>query len=54
MSRIDIGEIQTFAYQLYTANEAGRKNMQDIKNAAKNYTEDGSKQHILQESLLIA
>ncbi|EOV6587405.1 LXG domain-containing protein [Listeria monocytogenes] len=42
MSRIDIGEIQTFAYQLHTANEAGRKNIQDIKTAVKNYTEDGS------------
>lgn len=42
MSRIDIGEIQTFAYQLHTANEAGRKNIQDIKTAVKNYTEDSS------------
>ncbi|MBC2130742.1 T7SS effector LXG polymorphic toxin [Listeria innocua] len=42
MSRIDIGEIQTFAYQLHTANEAGRKSIKDIKNAVKNYTEDGS------------
>ncbi|HAB8811023.1 TPA_asm: transposase [Listeria monocytogenes] len=42
MSRIDIGEIQTFAYQLHTANEAGRKSIQDIKTAVKNYTEDGS------------
>ncbi|MBC1571797.1 transposase [Listeria sp. FSL L7-1426] len=42
MSRIDIGEIQTFAHQLHTANEAGRKNIQDIKAAVKNYTEDGS------------
>ncbi|MBC2192889.1 hypothetical protein HCB44_11460 [Listeria sp. FSL L7-0229] len=42
MSRIDIGEIQTFAHQLHTANEAGRKNIQDIKTAVKNYTEDGS------------
>ncbi|EOY2821919.1 T7SS effector LXG polymorphic toxin [Listeria monocytogenes] len=42
MSRIDIGEIQTFAYQLHTANEAGRKSIQDIKAAVKNYTEDGS------------
>ncbi|HAO5758496.1 TPA: transposase [Listeria monocytogenes] len=42
MSRIDIGEIQAFAYQLHTANETGRKNIQDIKNAVKNYTEDGS------------
>lgn len=42
MSRIDIGEIQAFAYQLHTANEAGRKSIKDIKNAMKNYTEDGS------------
>ncbi|MCD2232987.1 T7SS effector LXG polymorphic toxin [Listeria monocytogenes] len=42
MSRIDIGEIQTFAYQLHTANEAARKSIKDIKNAVKNYTEDGS------------
>lgn len=42
MSRIDIGEIQTFVYQLHTANEAGRKSIKDIKNAVKNYTEDGS------------
>ncbi|HGX1685452.1 TPA: LXG domain-containing protein [Listeria innocua] len=42
MSRIDIGEIQTFAYQLHTANEAGRKSIKDIKKAVKNYTEDGS------------
>ncbi|PXC18146.1 hypothetical protein C9753_09765 [Listeria monocytogenes] len=42
VSRIDIGEIQTFAHQLHTANEAGRKNIQDIKTAVKDYTEDGS------------
>ncbi|MBF2536961.1 EndoU domain-containing protein [Listeria marthii] len=42
MSRIDIGEIQTFAHQLHTANETGRKSIKDIKNAVKNYTEDGS------------
>ncbi|EPB3292125.1 T7SS effector LXG polymorphic toxin [Listeria monocytogenes] len=42
MSRIDIGEIQTFAYQLHTANEARRKSIKDIKNAVKNYIEDGS------------
>ncbi|MDT0017405.1 T7SS effector LXG polymorphic toxin [Listeria swaminathanii] len=42
MSRIDIGEIQAFAYQLHTANETGRKSIKDIKNAVKNYTEDGS------------
>ncbi|EAC5445659.1 hypothetical protein I1C27_000444 [Listeria monocytogenes] len=42
VSRIDIGEIQTFAYQLHTANEARRKSIKDIKNAVKNYTEDGS------------
>ncbi|EAE5727759.1 hypothetical protein JR584_002410 [Listeria monocytogenes] len=42
VSRIDIGEIQTFAYQLHTANEAARKSIKDIKNAVKNYTEDGS------------
>ncbi|EAH3957066.1 LXG domain-containing protein [Listeria monocytogenes] len=42
MSRIDIGEVQDFAYQLHTANEAGRKSIQAIKNAVKAYTEDGS------------
>ncbi|MBC2268252.1 transposase [Listeria sp. FSL L7-0083] len=42
MSRIDIGEIQTFAHQLHTANETARKSIKDIKNAVENYTEDGS------------
>ncbi|EDN9749823.1 hypothetical protein GJW16_03425 [Listeria monocytogenes] len=42
VSRIDIGEIQTFAHQLHTTNEAGRKSIKDIKKAVKNYTEDGS------------
>ncbi|HHP9021786.1 TPA: LXG domain-containing protein [Listeria monocytogenes] len=42
MSRIDIGEIQTFAHQLHTANETARKSIKDIKTAVKNYTEDGS------------
>ncbi|MDT0004220.1 T7SS effector LXG polymorphic toxin [Listeria cossartiae subsp. cayugensis] len=42
MSRIDIGEIQTFAYQLHTANETAIKSIKDIKKAVKNYTEDGS------------
>ncbi|EAC4535247.1 T7SS effector LXG polymorphic toxin [Listeria monocytogenes] len=42
MSRIDIGEIQTFAYQLHTANETARKSIKDIKNAVENYIEDGS------------
>ncbi|EAD8628653.1 hypothetical protein AF438_12390 [Listeria monocytogenes] len=42
VSRIDIGEIQTFAHQLHTANETARKSIKDIKNAVKNYTEDGS------------
>ncbi|EIN5664682.1 transposase [Listeria monocytogenes] len=42
MSRIDIGEIQTFAHQLHTANETGRKSIKDIKTAVENYTEDGS------------
>ncbi|EPC4766013.1 LXG domain-containing protein [Listeria monocytogenes] len=42
MSRIDIGEVQDFSYQLHTANEAGRKSIQDIKTAVKNYIEDGS------------
>ncbi|EHJ5135730.1 LXG domain-containing protein [Listeria monocytogenes] len=42
MSRIDIGEIQTFAHQLHTANETAIKSIKDIKNAVKNYTEDGS------------
>ncbi|WP_445730334.1 T7SS effector LXG polymorphic toxin [Listeria monocytogenes] len=37
-----MGEIQTFAHQLHTANEAGRKSIKDIKKAVKNYTEDGS------------
>uniref|UniRef100_UPI0035C68C3F T7SS effector LXG polymorphic toxin n=1 Tax=Listeria monocytogenes TaxID=1639 RepID=UPI0035C68C3F len=34
--------MQTFAHQLHTANEAGRKSIKDIKKAVKNYTEDGS------------
>ncbi|EIQ2660458.1 LXG domain-containing protein [Listeria monocytogenes] len=42
MSRIDIGEIQTFAHLLHTANETAIKSIKDIKNAVKNYTEDGS------------
>ncbi|EGF6981989.1 transposase [Listeria monocytogenes] len=42
MSRIDIGEIQTFAHQLHTANETARKSIKDIKTAVKNYIEDGS------------
>ncbi|EAF1854954.1 transposase [Listeria monocytogenes] len=42
MSRIDIGEIQTFAHQLHTANETARKSIKDIKNAVENYTKDGS------------
>ncbi|ECQ6723813.1 transposase [Listeria monocytogenes] len=42
MSRIDIGEIQTFAHQLHTANETARKSIKDIKTAVENYTEDGS------------
>lgn len=35
MSRIDIGEIQTFAHQLHTANEAGRKSIKDIKKSRR-------------------
>ncbi|EDN7814556.1 hypothetical protein GQS95_02080 [Listeria monocytogenes] len=42
VSRIDIGEIQTFAHQLHTANETARKSIKDIKNAVENYIEDGS------------
>ncbi|EAE3615594.1 transposase [Listeria monocytogenes] len=42
MSRIDIGEIQTFAHQLHTANETARKSIKEIKTAVENYTEDGS------------
>ncbi|MBC1339185.1 T7SS effector LXG polymorphic toxin [Listeria innocua] len=42
MSRIDIGEIQTFAHQLHTANETARKSIKDIKTAVENYNEDGS------------
>ncbi|HAB0033975.1 TPA_asm: hypothetical protein GIN10_03250 [Listeria monocytogenes] len=42
VSRIDIGEIQTFAHQLHTANETAKKSIKDIKNAVENYTEDGS------------
>ncbi|EAD3142414.1 hypothetical protein D9N30_04905 [Listeria monocytogenes] len=42
VSRIDIGEIQTFAHQLHTANETAIKSIKDIKKAVKNYTEDGS------------
>ncbi|OER26642.1 T7SS effector LXG polymorphic toxin [Listeria monocytogenes] len=42
MSRIDIGEIQTFAHQLHTANKTAIKSIKDIKTAVENYTEDGS------------
>lgn len=31
VSRIDIGEIQTFAHQLHTANETGRKTFKTSK-----------------------
>ncbi|EAG0757379.1 hypothetical protein A7X98_08945 [Listeria monocytogenes] len=42
VGRIDIGEIQTFAHQLHTANETAIKSIKDIKTAVENYTEDGS------------
>ncbi|EAF5658125.1 T7SS effector LXG polymorphic toxin [Listeria innocua] len=42
MSRIDIGEIQTFAHQLHTANETAIKSIKDIKTVVENYTEDDS------------
>ncbi|HAA0650664.1 TPA_asm: hypothetical protein GDN68_10300 [Listeria innocua] len=42
VSRIDIGEIQTFAHQLHTANETAIKSIKDIKTVVENYTEDGS------------
>ncbi|MCU84355.1 hypothetical protein DUF32_02055 [Listeria monocytogenes] len=42
VSRIDIGEIQTFAHQLHTANEVGIKSIKEIKTAVENYTEDSS------------
>ncbi|EAC6448797.1 hypothetical protein WO83_07860 [Listeria monocytogenes] len=42
VSRIDIGEIQTFAHQLHTANEVGIKSIKDIKTSVENYTEDSS------------
>ncbi|EEU7815183.1 hypothetical protein HED71_000146 [Listeria monocytogenes] len=35
MSRIDIGEIQAFLYQLRAANESGRKTIQSIKMASE-------------------
>ncbi|EOX9180794.1 LXG domain-containing protein [Listeria monocytogenes] len=42
MSRIDIGEIQDFAFQLRAANQTGRKIIQGIKTTVTNYIEDGS------------
>ncbi|ECW8242375.1 hypothetical protein F3247_13760 [Listeria monocytogenes] len=42
MSRIDIGEIRDFAFQLRAANQTGRKIIQGIKTTVTNYIEDGS------------
>ncbi|EAD5293056.1 hypothetical protein ES672_15265, partial [Listeria monocytogenes] len=42
MSRIDIGEIQAFLYQLRAANEPGRKTIQSIKAAVTKYVGDNS------------
>ncbi|EBB5817239.1 hypothetical protein HY13_06150 [Listeria monocytogenes] len=42
MSRIDIGEIRDFAFQLRAANQTGRKIVQGIKTTVTNYIEDGS------------
>ncbi|EAD8202847.1 hypothetical protein H8969_001038 [Listeria monocytogenes] len=42
MSRIDIGEIQDFAFQLRAANQTGRKIIQGIKTTVTKYIEDGS------------
>ncbi|EJT6687569.1 T7SS effector LXG polymorphic toxin, partial [Listeria monocytogenes] len=42
MSRIDIGEIQDFAFQLRAANQTGRKIILGIKTTVTNYIEDGS------------
>ncbi|TYU45145.1 T7SS effector LXG polymorphic toxin [Listeria monocytogenes] len=42
MSRIDIGEIRDFAFQLRAANQIGRKIIQGIKTTVTNYIEDGS------------
>lgn len=42
MSRIDIGEIRDFAFQLRAANQTGRKVVQGIKTTVTKYIEDGS------------
>ncbi|EHH6119289.1 hypothetical protein J8O47_002943, partial [Listeria monocytogenes] len=42
MSRIDIGEIRDFAFELRAANQTGRKIVQGIKTSVTNYIEDGS------------
>ncbi|MBC2131265.1 T7SS effector LXG polymorphic toxin [Listeria innocua] len=42
MSRIDIGEIRDFAFQLRAANQTGRKIVQGVKTTVTNYMEDGS------------
>ncbi|EBF5193990.1 hypothetical protein FH021_04595 [Listeria monocytogenes] len=42
MSRIDIGEIRDFAFQLRAANQTGRKIIQGVKTTVTNYIEDGS------------
>lgn len=42
MSRIEIGEIRDFAFQLRAANQTGRKIIQGVKTTVTNYIEDGS------------
>ncbi|MBC2121313.1 LXG domain-containing protein [Listeria marthii] len=42
MSRIDIGEIRDFAFQLRAANQTGRKVVQGVKTTVTKYIEDGS------------
>ncbi|TYV57807.1 T7SS effector LXG polymorphic toxin [Listeria monocytogenes] len=42
MSRIDIGEIRDFVFQLRAANQTGRKIIEGIKTTVTNYIEDGS------------
>lgn len=42
MSRIDIGEVQTFLTQLRTSNENGEKAIRSIQKVVIQYAEDDS------------
>ncbi|MBC1842552.1 hypothetical protein HCJ02_14580, partial [Listeria seeligeri] len=42
MSRIDIGEVHAFLYQLKSVNETGKKEIQAIKTVVTDYVDDAS------------